>query len=66
MKEVLEFGGFINSIKGLIKEEKKEFQIQFDTKFIKKQIKGSMTKIKVVLKFRGLIELIRGVIEEKY
>lgn len=65
MKEVLEFGGRINSIKGLIKEEKKEFQIQFDTKF-KKKIKGSMTKIKVVLKFRGLIELIRGVIEEKY
>jgi hypothetical protein len=25
MKEVLEFGGLINSIKGLIKEEKKEF-----------------------------------------
>jgi hypothetical protein len=25
MKEVLEFGGRINSIKGLIKEEKKEF-----------------------------------------
>lgn len=36
MKEVLEFGGLINSIKGLIKEEKKEFQIQFDTKFKKK------------------------------
>jgi len=37
MKEVLEFGGLINSIKGLIKEEKKNFRFNLTRNLKKNQ-----------------------------